>query len=301
MAAWLVLTALRRPATSGMGWPVALLDLAALVAVPLVLRALPPSRPGPARAWAVAVLLQPPAALLLAATSAIAAGGWALAGALPWIGVTALLALYGVARVWTRRGGPAWALAVDAGLVFVAVGGGWTALHRLGVRPIGFSPVIVLLTAVHFHFAGLLLPVATGLAGARTRGWMARAAAWGVIIGVPLTAVGITATQRALPPWIEASAVIVTVVGGWMAALLHLRLAARGGVRPVVRALWMVAGLSLAAGMTLALLYGVRVYRPVPLLTIPWMQAVHGSLNALGFGVAAMLGWALASPDDGGG
>ena len=53
----------------------------------------------------------------------------------------------------------------DAGLVYLAVGGGWTVLAWGGLRPLGFAAPIVLLTAVHFHYAGFALPLLTGLAG----------------------------------------------------------------------------------------------------------------------------------------
>jgi outer membrane biosynthesis protein TonB len=45
-------------------------------------------------------------------------------------------------------------------------------------RPLDFDPVIVLLTAVHFHYAGFLLPLCTALAAREVGGRGAAAACW---------------------------------------------------------------------------------------------------------------------------
>jgi hypothetical protein len=44
--------------------------------------------------------------------------------------------------------------------------------------------------------------------------------------------------------------------------------------------------------MILAFLYALRNIILIPFLTIPMMQAIHGTLNALGFGTLMLLGWA---------
>jgi len=46
--------------------------------------------------------------------------------------------------------------------------------------------------------------------------------------------------------------------------------------------------------MVLAGLYGTRALFPVAGLDIPWMRALHGSANAIGFALAGVLGWVLA-------
>lgn len=109
-------------------------------------------------------------------------------------------------------------------------------------------------------------------------------------------AVGITATQLGLGPWVEALAAWTVAGAGALVAWLHLRLALRPGHPPLARALWAVAALSLVAGMALAALYGSRFHLPiVRALDIAWMQALHGPANALGFATAGLLGWWVAS------
>jgi uncharacterized membrane protein len=78
---------------------------------------------------------------------------------------------------------------------------------------------------------------------------------------------------------------------GW----LHFRLARRRERRFLVRALWVISAASLGASMVLAALYGSRFYLPVAWLDIPWMRALHGTANALGFGLAGLWGWTLAA------
>ena len=46
---------------------------------------------------------------------------------------------------------------------YIAVGGAWLVASRAGLHPAGFQEPIVLLTAVHFHFAGFLSSIFAGL------------------------------------------------------------------------------------------------------------------------------------------
>src|SRR5258708_7317839 len=64
-------------------------------------------------------------------------------------------------------------LAIAAGLVYIAVGGTWTFASRLGKGFFGFDEPLVLLTGAHFHYAGLLLPILTGLAARNLRSRLA--------------------------------------------------------------------------------------------------------------------------------
>jgi hypothetical protein len=129
---------------------------------------------------------------------------------------------------------------------------------RFGFRPLDFDPVIVLLTAIHFHYAGFALPLVTGLAARRLDSGTARLAAAGVIAGVPLVAIGITSTQLKAGPLIESLAAWVLAAAGILTASLHLRLAFGPG-RPLVRFLWAVAAVSLVGSMVLAAIVRIAV------------------------------------------
>lgn len=304
-AAWILFVLLARPAPTDTAWIHALLLLAPLVLVPLALGLLPGggeagrAGAGPSRhpePLAVAIRVgQLPAALLLAGAYLVSPGWLAAVLALPWLGVTGLVALGGQGRLRRRGVRPLADLVVDAGAVFLAVGGVWALSDRLGYRPLGFATAIVVLTAVHFHYAGFLLPLFTGLAMRRIEGPVASLTGIGVIVAVPLVAIGITATQLELGPAVETAAALVMAAGGMLAAALHLRLAARPGPPTLARVLWAICGVSLVAGMALAALYGSRFFLHLPWLDVGWMQASHGVVNAFGFGLAGVLGWRSAA------
>jgi hypothetical protein len=300
-AIWVFLVTSQAPSPLAVQWAVALLLLAALVLVPL---GLPLVLDGPSR-WEARLarwitLVQLPAAAALLGSFTLDAGALAAMLALPWFLTTALVALVGRLRIGRRGFRPLPELCIDAGLIYLAIGGGWTVLSRLGARPLDFEPIIVLLTAIHFHYAGFLLPLLTGLAGRQlggaggAGGAASRWAALGVIAGVPLVAAGITATQLGCGPWLECLAVGLTTLASWLVAWLYLTLARNSGQRSSVRALWLLAGGSLVFSMVLAGAYGLRFFMAGEVLDIPWMRALHGTANAFGFALAGLLAWGRA-------
>ena len=245
--------------------------------------------------WRVAVRLQLPSALLLAAAFASPQGLLAASLGLPWLATTTLLGLVALARLWQRGLTAVSELSMDAAWIFLPVGAGWAALSRWGARPLDFEPIIVLLTAAHFHHAGFVLPLVTGLAGRAAGGKTAWVAAVGVVGGVPLVAAGITATQLGCAPILEVVAAMLTTLAALLTAWLHFQLAGERRWPGLARGSWLLASLVLVGGMSLAGLYGCRSLVPLAWLDIPWMRAWHGSGNALGFGLPVMFAWALAS------
>jgi hypothetical protein len=282
-----------RPSPFDPAWARLLLLLAPLVLVPLGLRLARGDDTTDARLWQAAHIVQLPAAVLLGVAFLLPQGLPAGILALPWLALTGLLVLLGVRRIGRHGFGPLDALCVNAALVFMAVGGGWAVLQRLGERPLGFEAVIVLLTAIHFHYAGFVLPLLAGLAIRDLGGRTSRLAGVGVLAGVPLVALGITATQLQLGRLPESLAAWVLALAGVLVALLHARLAQQRSRHALIRILWALSALSLAASMALAALYGARFHAPLGWLDIPWMRALHGTANALGFALPGLLGWTL--------
>ena len=283
----------------GEAWSEALLLFAALVLVPLVLE-LFADEEAPERSkrlLTVAENMQLPAGLLLGVACVLTPGPWAALATLPWLGFALLLAVAGFSRM--KSGGLSrelHLLCADVALMFLAIGGLWTLADRGGVAPLGFAPGMVSLTAVHFHYAGLLLPLFAGLA--QREMWMSRMAsraAVGVVLGVPAVAFGITATQLGWSPTIEAGAGCGLALAGMAVAVLHVRLALDARWSLSARILLGVAGASLFFGMVLAAFYAARsLSAPASWLDLPQMRAVHGTVNALGFGLCGVLGWRLA-------
>jgi hypothetical protein len=179
----------------------------------------------------------------------------------------------------------------DVATAYLAVGAGWAVVSRLGLRPLGFEDPIVLLTAIHFHHAGFVLPVLAAALAEERGSRLADVVALVVVVAVPLVALGITATQLGAPLGFER-------VGSWLltlaalgVALGHARLALDRQFVAPARVAWAVATLALALGMTLAALYAARSAVGPPALDLPAMRALHGTANALGFALPALLGW----------
>jgi hypothetical protein len=166
----------------------------------------------------------------------------------------------------------------------------WLVFDRFDAQPLGFSAWIVLLTGAHFHYAGFALMLAIALLlQQNTADKWAKTAAFSVLVGVVLTATGITTTQIGLPHWIETVAGAAMALAATGAGVVFIR-ASRAEVR-ATRWLWLLGGLCLFGTMLLALLYALRPVFPLFWLNMPLMQAVHGSVNALGFGTLMLLGW----------
>lgn len=296
--AWVGWVAWRVPGLEHGVWAQALLLFAAFVLVPLALELADDRNEVGRVVWWVAWTRvgQLPAALLLAWSCVLPTGGGAAIAALPWVVVCGMIATTGWLRVRhgkLRRSFDR--LCSDLAFVFLGVGGAWVFADRAGHRPLGFDEAIVTLTAVHFHFAGLLLPLLSGLTVRKfPESRLATRAAVGVLLGVPAVAAGITATQLGWGPAFEGAAGCGLALAGGAVAVLHVRLATEkstGGL--VTRGLFFVAGAALFFGMVLAAAYAARgVSGSTPAwLTVPWMRAVHGTVNAVGFGLCGVLAW----------
>jgi hypothetical protein len=284
-------------------WVHVALVFAALVLVPLVLTLFEHAG-APAQAvrlFGLAQRLQFPAGLALAISCGLARGWAALVLALPWMVVTALFAGAGFLRV--QQGGlrrELHLLAADVALLFSAIGGAWLLADRGGFQPLGFPPQIVGLTAVHFHYAGLLVPLFAGLA--QQQMWMSRLAARAVVgsvLGVPAVAVGITSTQLGWSPAIEAAAGCGMALAGMAVGVLHVRLAVDTRWPASARVLLGIAGTSIFFAMVLAALYASRAFVPsAGWLDLPQMQALHGTVNIVGFALCGAIGWRGAKRGD---
>lgn len=178
-----------------------------------------------------------------------------------------------------------------AARVFPVIGAAWLVAHRAGWAPWGFNPLIVLLTAAHFHHAGFTLPLIAGLnAQADPCRWNVRSC-YAILAGVPLVAVGITGTHFGIAPWIEPVGVVVLVAGALGVATAQLRHGLDESLSGWLRLGFVISGASLFLAMLMALGFGLRLLNPAWALPMPQMWAIHGSLNAFGFGLCGVLSW----------
>ncbi|MBX3468723.1 MAG: YndJ family transporter [Planctomycetes bacterium] len=274
--------------------PAAALLLAALVLVPLALGLLrgpeDPIHDPAARMRSLAWRAWPWAAGALVVSLALWPGPAAAVCALPWLGLCGVVALGGALRLRARGLAPSHELAVDAACLLLAVGGAWTVISRAGLRPLGFDDTIVALTAVHFHHAGLALPLLLGLAG-RARGAAPRPLVALILGGVPAVALGIVASRL-----IEWWASWLLAAGAAGLVWLQVREALDARAPRTARLLLLLSGLSLGAGMLLAALYGLARAFTLPWPSLELMLATHGPLNAVGFALLGLVARALAPP-----
>ncbi len=280
-----------------------ILFLGPLLVVPLGLRLLKLAQRFPFRTdcrspagigWLIAVSM-------LAASLLLPAGPLAAGLAIPWLIVTLLLALFGTRWILKDIRDLNADFSMAAALVLIAVGGGWTVASRAGLRPAGFSDQIVMLTGVHFHYAGFALPLLTGwtlrqleLPSEISSFWKTTGGAtWrrllvaSVVCGVPLVGLGIT-----FSPLLEVLASCVLTLAACSLAVIQ-SLAARHPAHAERRGLLLISSISLLSGMTLAITYATGEYLEVPLLKISTMIPLHGIANAIGFSLCGLLAWNL--------
>jgi hypothetical protein len=180
-------------------------------------------------------------------------------------------------------------LAIAAGLGFPVIGSAWLLCDRLAIQPLGFSPLIVLLTAVHFHHAGFTLPISAGLLTRTQQAGPWRIVAVTVVLAVPLVAIGITVS-----PLLELVGSALTAAA---AIAVALGLLARAQSLPMVPGLLSAcAGACLLAAMIFAGSYAIGEYRGAAWPDIASMINLHGAVNALGFGLLGAWAWHLSPP-----
>ena len=274
---WAMLMTMPLAPNLGIGMIEKLFLLAPLVIVPLGLSLVGVKKP--------ILYLQPLAAAAVVA-SFFVPRGW-LAGALvvPWLILNALLAFDGLHRV-TRDG--ATELCFAAALMLLPVGGVGLLQSRLGMTPLGFREPLVLLVAVHFHYAAFVSPVMAGAVIKRTK-----RLAWPVAIcasaGSPILAVGYVLHVPALR-LLGATMLVVALAGVSALTFAVLR---NVPVRSA-QALLAVSAFSVVAAMAYASVYALADFFGEVWVAIPHMARTHGMINALGFSVAGLVGWRLA-------
>ena len=253
-----------------------LLDaLAMVVLVPLAMD-LVGGRAGLRRVWPWVAL---PAAVALW----LPRGAGAALLAAPYLLMTVALAV--TALRGPRRFAAA-DVAVATGLAAPAVAAAALTAERAGHRLLGFPLETLALTVPHLHYAGLVAAVVAALVCRATGdSVLGRAAAWCVPAGTGTVLVGYF-----LGDAVELAGAALLTAGLWLAGgltLVRLRPRAPRGAR----ALLVVSSGMLVVTMPLALDWAAGHVFPVPHLSISWMVATHGLLNAVGFALCALLAW----------
>lgn len=266
---------------------------AVLVVVPLGLSVV---EQGGSRLYKLAVFAQPVAALLTVLSFFFEKGVLSAVLSSAWLILNVLIALIGLARLTSRGFHRVEELSIVAGLLYLPVAGAWLVVYRLGVQPFDYGEMIILLTAVHFHFAGFATPIIAGMVGRvlATRKYPQKvfgASVVAVVAAMPLVAAGIT-----FSPLIGFAGALLLTLG-----LLMLTVLTIGWVMPSItstawRALLLIGVISTCAAMSLACLYAYSLAAQTLIITIPGMAMTHGLLNAFGFVTCSLFVWSQIAP-----
>ena len=274
---WTLLMAIPLDPNLGIGTIEKLFLLGPLMVVPLGLALIGVER--------AVIYLQPLAGAAVVASFFLPPG--LLAGMLvvPWLILVALAALGGLDRL--VRGG-ATEFCFGTALMMLPVGGGGLVQSRLGMTPLGFREPLVLLVAVHFHYAAFVSPIMAGAVIRRTK-FLACPVAICASVGSPILATGYVLHV----PTVRLLGAMLLVVA--LCGVSVLTFAALRNVRP--RAGQFLLGLSASSvvvAMAYASVYALADFFGEVWVAIPHMARTHGVINALGFSVAGLLGWRLA-------
>jgi hypothetical protein len=265
--------------------------LGPLVVVPLGLelacRLVFPYRTGDA--W-----MQLSAALCVAASFLLPQGSVAALLVLPWLAFAVVLALRVVVRLFNRDGRDLQSVCLTASACYLPIGCAWLVASRYGLSPMGFQEPIVLLTAVHFHFAGFAAPL-LAMATANTLGKASAPAltffkvvAAGVLLGPGLLAAGFI-----IGPRVKLAAALLIAVSEFGLAAFFL--AAARTLRPrMAQILVTLSAASVMAAMVLAAVWAVGEFPLQPFVHLDEMARLHGTANAVGFAGCGLLGWTMA-------
>ena len=129
---------------------------------------------------------------------------------------TVMIACYGLSRFLTRGFTRLEEFAIDIGLIYLALGGGWYFAYVVGIDT-GFTPLITWLTAIHFHYSAFLLPIFVGFLGRLYKTTFYQVICTIIILSPMVVAIGITFSR-----WIELLSVILYMVRVIRFTLSHL-------------------------------------------------------------------------------
>ncbi len=212
---------------------------------------------------------------------------------IPWSLYLFALAGYGVRRLVERGWYIVEENAIDIGFLYGIIAGIWFCSYAFGFQIATYPPKIVLLTAVHFHFAGIFAPTFMGFVGRKLTidqkaGALYRWTAIGMMASPLIVAIGIATTQ------------IINILGGLLFAsclciysyfvLLHTSKEIK---RLWIRLCLQVSALVVVLTILLAIGYSIGNW-----LTIDQMVTIHGTANAIGFVFLGLLGWVYLLPKE---
>ena len=292
---WLALVATRLVGLTGLTLIDLLFVLAPLVIAPLGLALIAFDEGLPQVLLRAAIRVQPAGAAVAVVAFLLPIGLPAAILSTIWLLICGVAALGALAHLIQGRSLHPERLATAAAVGFMAFGAIWLVLSRAGVAPIGLSPIIVEMTAVHFHFTGFAATLMAALLLTRLREdrgvarQVAMAAALLLVAGSPVLAMGWATPVHLLQ---VAGAILVATGVVATAAVLFFKCTSLFE-STAARVLLRLSALAPLLPMVLAVEYSAGHVFGFPTLDIQGMALIHGDLNALGFSLLGLIAWSI--------
>ncbi len=212
-----------------------------------------------------------------------------------WLAFVTLLATERLWRILRTRSRSFDELSALLAFAYLAVGAAWFLASRLGWHPLDFREPIVLLTAVHFHYAGFAAAILVrALWHILERGFVSSllfpVASAGALGGPALLAAGFV-----IGPTLKLAAALLVALGEITLAACFIA-AVPAVTEASARILLFVSAASVAVAMCLAALWAFGEFPRQPFLDIARMAEWHGSLNAFGFTFCGLAAFVCCQP-----
>jgi hypothetical protein len=244
----------------------------------------------------IARKLQLPAALCVIASLCFPQGIMATILALPWFAFGCFVGLESLMALIHGEFSKLKTACRIMSYLYLPIGCAWLIASRLGLSPMGFQEPIVLLTAVHFHFAGFAAPLLALAAGSVVEKKSValrrifKVVASGVLAGPGLLAVGFVIGPRL--KLAMALLVACSEVGLSLFFLASIR-----AIRPRLAQLFItISAASALFAMVLAGIWAIDEFPLQPFVHLDEMARLHGTSNAFGFVLCGLVGWTIAAP-----
>lgn len=243
----------------------------------------------------IAQKLQLPAALCVIASFWLPQGIVATILALPWFVFGCFIGLEGLMALIRGECRKLKGACLIVSYVYLPIGCAWLVASRSGLSPMGFQEPIVLLTAVHFHFAGFAAPLLSLAAATMIEkkavaiDLIFKLVASGVLAGPGLLAAGFV-----IGPHLKLAMALLVACSEVGLSLFFLT--GVGALRPRLAQAFVTASVaSVLFAMVLAGVWAIGEFPLQPFVHLDEMAKFHGAANAFGFVLCGLVGWTLAA------
>lgn len=204
-----------------------------------------------------------------------------------WLAFTGLVALYGLRRIMERGLRPLAETAVDIGLIYLFGGGFWFFAAAAHLRIMEFTDMMIMLTAVHFHYSSLVIPILMGFLGRKPLKNRKLYQISAVIILLAPAGVAAGIAYSTVLEFIVVAAYLIALYSyGFMVFTAPFG-------NKNAKLLVSFSALVLMVTIAFSLIYALGRVMNMGTIPIDRMIWIHGVVNAVGVILPALAGWML--------